>query len=112
MSNLHSWARRSALIFSIVVSVACTRTVTVKQPPERVEIRVPVPVQIRSLCPLLLPSLPRAPTRTAGKTCENVFGRGAVCYDPGNAIRMASLIGTLTEMYMARSACEAAEDPQ
>jgi hypothetical protein len=35
-----------------------------------------------------------------------------VCYDPGNAIRMASLIGTLTEMYMARSACEAAEDPQ
>lgn len=81
--------------------IACTRTV--KEP---VEVRVPVPVEIRSLCPLLLPALPERPERADSARCAATFGAGAICYDAAGAVRLAALLDVLVGLYVDRAACE------
>lgn len=107
MNGLQARVRRWAICFSTTLSIGCTRTRTVDRPVP-VEVRVPYPVvqTIQRLCPLSLPLLPGRPVRGDSVACERAFGVGGVCFGPGEAARLASLLTTLSDVYTARRACE------
>jgi hypothetical protein len=92
------------MCLSITLLTGCLRTRIVEKP-VRVEIRIPVPVEVEK-CKTALPVLPEKPARITGDVCSATFGAGAVCYDPANAVRLAALLSSLIGLYRERSACE------
>lgn len=43
--------------------------------------------------------------------CQKAFGLGAVCFEPGEAVRQAALLGVLVGVYLDRVACDAGAVP-
>jgi hypothetical protein len=65
-------------------------------------------------CPLSAGDLPPMPNRdtsvdeAGADRCAAMFGDGAVCYGPGEAWRLASLLQEMGNLWWDAKACEAA----